>query len=387
MKTALTSVDVYFLARDLYEELDSSRIEKVYQISERELKIRIYSHKGGSNELIIAPNYVCITGYGRDVPEQPSSFAMQLRKHLKGSFIRSVKQHGFDRILEFEVEKKDAKYILIAELFSKGNVILCDSERRIRGLLEWQKWRDRKLGVGQIYEYPPASRNPLELNFQNFQDILGGSGKSLVATLATDLSWGGTYAEEICLNSKIDKNRAANDLDDDEIRILFTALGRLTGIIKRGVTEPSIILDEHGRYLDIIPFQLDIYEKFKGKKFGTLNEAIDNYFIESEFREGKKECEERIQEKLDRIRKIALEQEKTVAELEKKSDEYKKIGDLIYQNFQALDQISKGIGEERIMGADWSEIGKKFIDEKSKGLKVCSIERGGSITVEVESNR
>lgn len=384
MKTGLTSVDIYFLTGELNDELGSARVDKVYQISERELKIRVYILKEGSKELVIAPNYLCLTRYQRDVPEQPSSFAMQLRKHLKGAFITAIRQHRFDRIIEFELKKSGSEYFLITELFSNGNIILCNPERKILGLLEWQKWKDRRLGVGQIYQYPPEGRNPLEIDFSGFRNILKKSEKSLVATLTTDLSLGGIYAEELCLNSEIDKNKKSRELGDDEIKTLFNSFKRLIEVIKKGVKEPIIVLDESKRYLDVIPFSLSIYEKFEKGRFSTLNEAIDNYFIESESIEMRRIGEKKIQERLGKIQKIELEQRKTIKELEKKSEEYKKIGDLIYQNFQVLDKIMKSIDEERERGADWSEIGEKFIGKRFNDIRIENIEKNGSITLEVE---
>ncbi|HEX55027.1 MAG TPA: fibronectin-binding domain-containing protein, partial [Candidatus Altiarchaeales archaeon] len=201
MKEGLSSIDIGILAREFDQELKSGRIERIYQISERELKIRVYVRNKGSLDLIITPRYVCITKYERKAPRVASSFAMQLRKYLNGAFIKSVSQHKFDRIIEFELEKKDTRFFLVAELFSRGNVILCDSNRRIIGLLEWQKWSDRKLGVSNEYKYPPEVLNPLEIEFDKFKRILKNSERSIVATLARDLGLGGIFAEEICINS------------------------------------------------------------------------------------------------------------------------------------------------------------------------------------------
>jgi len=142
MKKQLTSFDLYVLAGELNDMLENARVNKTYQIAERGLKIKLHT-SGGSRDLIITPDYVCVSKYSRSVPMQPTSFAMQLRKHLEGGFIRKISMHEFDRIIEFEIEKA-SRWTLISELFGKGNVILCDSQRRIAGLLESRKWKDRE---------------------------------------------------------------------------------------------------------------------------------------------------------------------------------------------------------------------------------------------------
>jgi predicted ribosome quality control (RQC) complex YloA/Tae2 family protein len=378
MKTALTSIDIYFLADELDEVLDSARVDRVYQISGKELKMR------GSGELIIAPNYLCLTGYPRDVPEQPSSFAMQLRKHLKGAFITAVRQHNFDRIVEFELRRSGSSYLLIAEVFSRGNVILCNTEKRILGLLEWQHWRDRRLGVGQIYQYPPETVNPLRMDLQGFQDILKKSDKSLVSTLASDLSLGGVYSEELCLNSSIEKDRESKTLGEDEIRILFNSLQHLVKAVKKGDTEPTIILDENKKSLDVTPFHLSIYDKLEKRELTSMNEAVDNYFIESEFIEGRRTGETIIKEKLEKLRKIELGQRETIRKLEEKSGDYRKIGDLIYQNIQSIEGIMKSISDDRKKGVGWSEIRERFTGRRFNGVKVEGIEENGGVTLEVD---
>ena len=204
MKTQLTSVDIHILARELNNTLNSSRIDKAYQLGKKELKLKVHVSGLGSLELIIAPGYVCTTQFPREVPRDPSSFAMQLRKNLKGAFIREVRQHNFDRIVEFLIEKRDEKFTLICEFFSRGNVILCDGCGKIIGLIEWQRWKDRKLGVGQVYDYPPGTKNPLEIDSSLFREILCSSKKKLVVMLATGLGLPGIYAEEVCLISGID---------------------------------------------------------------------------------------------------------------------------------------------------------------------------------------
>ncbi len=384
MKTGLTSIDIYFLARELGRELNSARVDKVYQISDRELKIKAHIPQRGSAELIIAPNYLCLTKYIRDVPEQPSSFAMQLRKHLKGSIITGVKQHGFDRILEFELKKGDLSYLLITELFGKGNVFICTPERKILGLLEWQRWRDRMLGVGQTYEHPPGGVNPLEIDYQGFCDILRGSEKSLASTLATDLGLSGIYAEELCFRSGIEKDKTSKKLGADEIQRLFNSLKQLIEAVKGDVKKPMIVFDEDGRYQDAIPFNLSIYDKFKKKEFTTLNEAVDSYFIESESTLRQKTGEEKIQEKLERTEKIWLEQKNTIQELEKQSTEYQRIGDLLYQNFQTIDEIIKTINRERNEGASWSSIIDRFTGRRFDGVEIKKVEENGLITLEAD---
>ncbi len=381
-KTQITSIDIFVLAKELNRELNSARIDKIYQISERILKIRVHIPTKGSKDLIIAPNYLCITGYSRTSPEQPSSFAMQLRKHLSGGIILNIQQHNFDRILEFEIENKDSKFIFIAEFFSDGNIILCDRNGKIIGLLEWQKWKDRKLGVGQTYQYPPEGENPLLMDYTKFKEILKAD-KKLIASLASDAGITKLYAEELCLLSGSDKEKKSINLKENEIEILFNHFKELMEKIKNEKPDPAIILDENNNPVDVVPFDLEIYKDSRKKKFDSFNDAIDDYFSSAEFDKFREEDEKKFSAKLEKLKKIGLQQSENIRELDKKADEFKLIGDFIYQNISTIEEIVGLVRKERESGKNWDEIKKNRISLKISGIVIKDIkEKEGLVVLE-----
>lgn len=382
MKEGLSSIDIGILAREFDQELKSGRIERIYQISERELKIRVYVRNKGSLDLIITPRYVCITKYERKAPRVASSFAMQLRKYLNGAFIKSVSQHKFDRIIEFELEKKDTRFFLVAELFSRGNVILCDSNRRIIGLLEWQKWSDRKLGVSNEYKYPPEVLNPLEIEFDKFKRILKNSERSIVATLARDLGLGGIFAEEICINSGVDKSIPSIDISEEDASKIFNSIMEMAKKIRGGEIEPMLVFDKDKNPVDVIPFDMKIYEKFYKKGFETLNDAVDEYFSAMEISKSRKKGEELYENEIKRLKRILAIQEDTLKELNEKYRKYKNSGDLIYQNIDAIDAILNKIGR-RYKGDNLNDLRREFIGKRIGNIDIKEINRDGTIIINI----
>jgi len=272
MKAALTSVDVCVLAEELDKKLKNSRIENIHQVSDEEFVFGLY--KKEKIELAAAPNFACITNYKRSIPREATNLVMQLRKHLRGCFIRKIIQHDFDRVIEIEISGK-GDYTLIIELFSKGNLILLRNEKII-WILKSQKWRDRTLRPGMAYEYPPAVLNPLTIGDKDFLKIIKNSGKSIVKTLAMDFSLGGLYAEELCLDAKIEKEKNANELTEKELAAVQNSFFNLIKKIK-SESIPQIIF-ENKRQVDVIPFELQFYKNSESKKFDSFNEAVDEYF-------------------------------------------------------------------------------------------------------------
>jgi predicted ribosome quality control (RQC) complex YloA/Tae2 family protein len=383
MKKQLTSADIFFLASELNARLSSARIDKAYQLGEKELKLRVYAQGAGSLDLVAAPDYLCVSRFIRKAPEKPSSFAMQLRKNLGGAYIREVRQHGFDRILEFSLEKEEKKFIMVFELFSRGNVLLCNAEGKILGLLEWQKWKDRKLGVGQKYEYPPAAKDPFGIDFPALRKILSSTEKKLVAALATDAGLGGTYAEETCSISGLDKDRPAKDLGNSEMDAVYDAFSEVRKKIIEGPASPQIVyLDKKAH--DVVPLELSIYAGYEKKAFNTFNEAVDEYFSREEFAKEQNTAEEKFLKEQKKLEDIEAKQTEILKRFEKEAIEFHETGDMIYQSYGAIEQIINAVKEARSKGFSWEEISEKLSGKELGEIKVSGVGRDGFASLKLK---
>ena len=73
----------------------------------------------------------------------PSAFAMKLRKHLRNLRLENVTQLGnLDRVVDFRFGSGSLTHHLLLELYSLGNLILCDGQYRILGLLRTHEYED-----------------------------------------------------------------------------------------------------------------------------------------------------------------------------------------------------------------------------------------------------
>jgi predicted ribosome quality control (RQC) complex YloA/Tae2 family protein len=376
MKKQLNSADICFLASELNAMLSSSRIDKAYQLGEKELKIKIYAQGAGSLDLILAPDYICVSRFPRKAPETPSSFAMQLRKHLSGAYIRKIRQHGFDRIIEILLEKEGKKYTLLSELFSRGNIMLCNEEGKILGLMEWQKWKDRKLGVGQKYEYPPAAKDPFGLDFPGLRAIISSSEKKVVSVLATEAGLGGTYAEEVCKACGIDKDRPAKDLANSEMDALFDSFSAVRKRIRDGPSTPNIVYSE-GKHLDVVPLNLAIFADYEKKAFPTFNEAVDEYFSKEEFSSEQNDKEKKYQKELSKLEDIETKQKGLIERFEKEGVDFQVEGDLIYQKYAAIEQIINTVKDARSKDFSWEDISGKLSGKEIGGLEIDKVSNEG----------
>jgi predicted ribosome quality control (RQC) complex YloA/Tae2 family protein len=326
VESELSSVELRVLVREIKGILAGARVDKVYQVGERELVVRLYGR--GSLEFVAAPNFMCVTRYRRPSPRQPSSFAMQLRKNLKGEPILDVSQHGFDRIVEVVFPER----ILVFELFSKGNVILCDSDHMILGLLDWQKWRHRTLGVGRAYEYPPEVANPFNVNVGDFADIMSSSDKGVASTLATRFSLGGYYAERVCAQANTDPKAGYGEIDGAALFEAFTSfIGDVDGAVDARLVD--------GR---VVPFG-----ETGGVHYDSFNDAVDDYYSTMQVAEVERESESKLTSERERLERMLAKQGQALERAREGVECEKSKGDLLYQRMSELNEVAKVVREGR----------------------------------------
>ena len=143
MKEEMSSVDVYAVTRELQFLLDS-KLEKAYQHTADEIRLKLQEFKTGKYDLVIeAGKRLHLTTHPRESPKLPPAFPMILRKYISGGRITRIQQYGFDRIVEIDFLRAGVKNTIVAEMFNQGNVILLDADRRIMMPLKSLKMKDR----------------------------------------------------------------------------------------------------------------------------------------------------------------------------------------------------------------------------------------------------
>lgn len=356
---SMSAVDIKACIAEL-QSLLNGRIEKIYHQAD-EIRIKIYAN--GRKDLVIeAGKRIHLTKFAK-VSKYPSSFAMLLRKHLEGGRIRAIKQHNFDRIILIEVERKDKKNFLIVELFSKGNVILADENMRVVMPLKPQ------LKAGEKYLFP-ESITPADIKMLTVVER-----REIVKLLATK-GLGGLYAEEVCLRAKIDKNKYANELSKEEVERILNAIESVFDPVFKGSFKPHIVVKD-GEYVDVLPVELQIYSAMEKKYFETFNEALDEFYSRQIMRAEEEEKEREEFVKLKKRLEIQLETKK---KFEEELRRYRKIGDLIYENYPAIEKILNALRALRAKKMSWDEIARiEKIQVESVDSRVAVVRLGDEL--------
>lgn len=370
MKSELSALELHYLVEE-FSVLVNGRIDQIYHPDKNEVILQFHVPSIGRKILrILLPHFIYLTEEKKENPEKISGFCQFLRKRLENAKLKEIRQKNSERILEFMFEAKDGKINLMVELFSKGNVIVCDENHNILSVLENQEFKDRVLKHGVKYEFPKNIKDFFDLSFEGFKEIVKKSEKDIVKTLAADVGLGGLFSEEILLLSKIDKNK--KELDENEIKILFSNFKKILSA-KLG---PRIVYKDSAP-IDIIPFDLEKYKEFEQKQFKTFNEAIDSAITKGLIAESRKPSKK--EKEIEKLNTLIQKQEAQIKELEKTAEENQKKGEFVYENYQKVKEILEAITKAREKYS-WKEI-----KEKAKGNKTVKDvnEAKGEITMEI----
>lgn len=329
----MKALEILHLVKEL-QNLLGAKVDKIYQKGN---DLILSLHKKGKILLKITPKAMFVTKYKFE-QEKPPNFCMYLRKHLDQARITEIIQRNFERIIEIRFKKKE-EHIFIIELFSKGNVILCQNNYTIMMPLHEQEWKDRLIKPKVVYKYPPSLMvNPLEAKEKDLEKL---RKENLVKSLAIDFGLGGEYAEDVCSKAGVDKNKKT--LTKEEIKQLLTVLKSLPKI------KPLIM-----------------------EGYSTISEALDETY--------KKECvtDTDYERRLKKVKSLLEKQKQHLEELKKDAEENKIKGDLIYKNYSYIEEMINTIKQARDKKFSWEEITKRL---KTKGIE---LKPGGKIITELK---
>lgn len=386
MKT-MSNVDVFAICDELNELLKGARVDKSFQPRKDTISIRFHITGHGRVDIVFqAGKRMHISQYPMVNPQIPPSFPMLLRKRIKGATVISVKQHNFDRVVEIKL-KKDVEYSLMIELFDKGNIILLDENKNIIAPLKRIITSERDISSKREYEYPKERGiNPLTLDKNKLNEIFKNSDTDLIRTLAGN-NLGGKYSEEIIKRSKLDKNKIANELNTVEIDLIFETINELfKPLIDHNFK--ALIIKEEEKDIDVIPFELEIYEDKEKVEFETFNEAADEFFSKNINKDIKNQEEKLWEKKINKFKKRLYLQEETLKKFHRTIEDSTKKGDLLYANYSEIEKIMKVVLDAKNNGYSWKEIAKIIKKARKNGMAdaqaIESIDNMGKVNLKID---
>jgi predicted ribosome quality control (RQC) complex YloA/Tae2 family protein len=342
MKYQVSALDLYFLSKELSEKLKSVKTDKIFQPNSNEFLIAMHLSGEGKKLLRIKlPNFLFLTDFKGEMPEEPLDFCMILRKYISGKKLIGIKQVGFERIIMLEFESKDETFKLIVELFSPGNLVLVNKDNKIISVLHAKKFKDRTLRGNVEYEYPIGKNNPVAISESEFISLITSSEKeSVVKTLALDLSLGGIYAEELCIRAGIPKDRLKATVEEAEtiyqsFKLLITEK-----------PEPNALYKDSKPFA-VLPFVFLSMPGYEKKSFESFNDALDSILTFAVLEDEEEKSQQPYKKEIDKLKKQLEQQKEQILEFERRANDSQRKGEILYENYALVDDILTNINKAR----------------------------------------
>jgi len=369
LKTELSSFDVAVLVNELNRTVKDAYIENIYQIDPKTLILKLRQPTKPPLQLLVeAGKRLHLTRYIIKKPQKPTAFCMALRKHLRNAKILGVQQHEFERTVTIQASAREGDFQLITELFGEGNVILVNPQNVVLYALAYRRMRDRNVLRGVDFKHAPSSgKNPLNLNRQELKELKSLGDLEVVRALAKFLSIGGLYAEEVLLRAEVEKASPCEALTEQELDRIFTQLQTLLAQMSEAETRPGIVINERGEWLDATPIQLEKYAHLKHVAYKTFNEALDEYFTQTEAVTRVSKTQKELERELSKLKRVLQDQQKTIEETERSTEQNKRVGDLIYAHFGELQLLLQKIVDGKQGGKTWEQIVSEIELERKAG--------------------
>ena len=358
----LDGLTMSVLAKELNERLQTGQIQKLYQIDKTTLlfKIRALNEDQSLVITVGATPAMYLSKPIQDLPKEPSSLCMFLRKHIEGSRIVKVEQINGDRIMCIQTDKLEmdgsiTSTFIYVELMGKySNCIFVQDEVILESLIHVSPLmnRERSISPKLHYELPPnANRVSLmDFDYDEIKNLLTSFGDGTVqqSIRAIFNGFGKPLLDEVLLTSDLSGNEIISDLISTQVDALAKALYELK--IKLNESNGLLTLINDNNKKAHATFILQNYKVLK--EYSTISEALEESIhntksIHTTDKELEKILTAAIKKEEVRHQKIKDELDDT-----NKMDTYKLYGDILMINAHLQVQYEPSIQLPNLLSED-----------------------------------
>lgn len=338
----LDGLTMSVLAKELNERLQTGQIQKLYQIDKTTLlfKIRVLNEDQSLVITVGATPAIYLSKPLQDLPKEPSSLCMFLRKHIEGSRIVKVEQINGDRIMCIQTDKLEmdgsiTSTFIYVELMGKySNCIFVQDGVILESLIHVSPLmnRERSISPKLNYELPPnANRVSLmDFDYEEIKNLLTSFGDGTVqqSIRAIFNGFGKPLLDEVLWTANLDGDESITDLSPDQLDTLAKSLYELKAKLQDSHGLLTLINENNKKAH--ATFTLHNYKVLK--EYSTISEALEKSIHNTKsIHTADKELEKIL---TAAIKKEEVRHQKIKDELDdtNKMDTYKLYGDILMIN-------------------------------------------------------
>ncbi|NIP61738.1 MAG: DUF814 domain-containing protein [Nitrosopumilaceae archaeon] len=359
---ALSGLEIRYLVNSISEKTQGYYVSNIYSVTRNSILIKLH-HPENPDIFLMLSTFGMWTTSTKVEEIEKNNLVTRLRRDLVRLKLTNFEQPNAERIVYLTFSGFDKEFVLVAELFGDGNIILCNKEMKILALLHSIDVRHRRLAVGLQYVLPPQSGlDVFEIAEDEFKGIKD-SDIQAAKWIGRNLGLPKRYTEEIFARSKIDSKIPGNKLTDEQVQSLFYKIKELVSEITTGNHQPIIV--ETDKDIDVIPIKLSSLDgSFTSVK--TFEDGLDQIFTKKILQKGYSVQSDDTSKKIIELNNQIEEQRKAISTVQEKS--------------QAISRVAKSLFELSAKGVSSLEDSKakEFLEELDTKI---TTEKGSPILV------
>jgi len=276
----LSGIELRYLVNDISKKIDGYYVSNIYGITKDSLLFKFH-HPEKSDVLLMLSTFGIWVTKVKIEPIEPNKLLKHLRNNLLRFKLKEVKQIGTERIVYLTLSYFEKEFVIVVELFSDGNIIICNNEMKILALSHSINVRHRQLRVGSQYVQPPLDNlDILNMTEKDFEPIRSTS-IAVAKWIGKTLGLPRKYIEEITRLAKVESKKKGEDVSNEEIKRLFDSATQIVNNVVSGKHDPEIGRNDE---MYVNPISLGGEDS---EKIASFMDGLDTVFTESIVTKGK----------------------------------------------------------------------------------------------------
>jgi predicted ribosome quality control (RQC) complex YloA/Tae2 family protein len=287
----LSSIELRYLVNEIRNRVISAASEyyvsSINAITKNSLFLRLHHPMQEDVMIVLSTRGIWITRLKFKPVEEDNSIEHIAQKELERAKLELIEQMGSERIVSLKFRHPDGKIrIVIGEFFGAGNLIICNENMQIIGILNPIRVRHRTLSVGLRYAYPPTRGvdvfNITLEQMLSMRDI--AENLDVLRWIGRNISMPKKLVEEVINRAGIKVRKNAGELSDDEVTKIYSTVKEIVNdvSISGKKHEPIVVLinDKPQEALPIITQEAaaaaaKMANNSKIKKVASYMDAVD----------------------------------------------------------------------------------------------------------------
>ena len=168
---------------------------------------------------------------------------------------------------------------MVVEFFGDGNIVLCDGNMQIMGILKPIEVRHRMLKIGFRYAPPPPRGiDVYDITLEQLRAMREdkqSDSLDVVKWIGRKISIPKKYVEEIAIRAGISSLTVGQLSEEDMERLYVIIKEIISDIVSEKSHQPYVILGQNEKAIDAIPIKTAHLSKLNVKKTPSYMDAVD----------------------------------------------------------------------------------------------------------------